>query len=87
MILAAKDINNKVVELIKVYNFYFDHFFIRQSDSLLCSSIHKFVDLDEFYIFYVHDFFGIIRDFNFFEKRLDCVYERWKGEWVRGGDG
>jgi hypothetical protein len=28
MILFEKIINNKVVELIKIYNFYFGHFFI-----------------------------------------------------------
>jgi hypothetical protein len=33
MISAEKVTNIKVVELIKIYNFYFDHFFIRQSDS------------------------------------------------------
>jgi hypothetical protein len=41
MILAPQVINNKVVELTKVYNFYFGHFFIEQSDSLHCSQLHK----------------------------------------------
>ena len=88
MISAANVINNKVVELIKVYNFYFDHFspdkvvvyivykFINLSHSLwpyeryvtfvnnvtitlLDEQIIKIkvVDLDQFYNFYVHDFF------------------------------
>ena len=35
---AKKVINNKVVELIKTYNFYFIYFFIQQSDSNI---IHK----------------------------------------------
>ena len=39
MILAEKVINNKVVELIKIYNFYFGHLFIRQSGRNI---VHKF---------------------------------------------
>jgi hypothetical protein len=62
MISAEKVTNNKVVELIKIYNFYFGHFFIRQSDSTRCRMKKwpkylsdeemtkiKVVDLDEFY--------------------------------------
>ena len=37
---SGKFINIKVVELIKMYNFYFDHFFVRQSDSVHCSQIY-----------------------------------------------
>ena len=33
MISAKKLMNVKVVELIKIYNFYFGHLFIRQSGS------------------------------------------------------
>jgi hypothetical protein len=32
--------NIKVVELIKSYNFYFDHFFIRQSSSNIVHKIY-----------------------------------------------
>jgi len=39
MILAEKVMNTKVVELIKIYNFYFGHLFIRQSDNTI---VHKF---------------------------------------------
>jgi hypothetical protein len=39
MISAEKVINNKAVELIKMYNFYFDHFFIWQSD---INIVHNF---------------------------------------------
>jgi hypothetical protein len=39
MILAEKFINTKVVELIKIYNFYFGNFFIRQSISIHVSQI------------------------------------------------
>ena len=38
MILAKKVTNIKVVEPIKLYNFYFGHFFIRQSGSNI---VHK----------------------------------------------
>ena len=41
MIPAEKVINNKVVQLIDIYNFYFDYFFIQQSGSIHCSQIHK----------------------------------------------
>ena len=40
MILAEKVMNIKVVELIKIYNFYFDHFFIRQSGSNIVHKIY-----------------------------------------------
>jgi hypothetical protein len=33
MISTEKVMNIKVVELIKIYNFYFGHFFIRQNGS------------------------------------------------------
>jgi hypothetical protein len=33
MISVEKVMNIKVVEIIKIYNFYFGHFFIRQSDN------------------------------------------------------
>jgi len=39
MIPAGKVINIKVVQLIKIYNSYFGHLFIRQSDSNI---VHKF---------------------------------------------
>jgi hypothetical protein len=39
MILAKKVTNIKVVQLIKIYNFYFGHLFIRQNDS---NTVHKF---------------------------------------------
>ena len=32
--------NYKVVELIKIYNFYFDHLLIRQSGTIHCSQIY-----------------------------------------------
>ena len=38
MISDEKVMNIKVVRLIKIYNFYFGHFFIRQSDT---NTIHK----------------------------------------------
>jgi len=38
MTSAEKVINIKVVELIKIYNFYFGHLFIRQNDSNI---VHK----------------------------------------------
>jgi hypothetical protein len=37
MISAEKVINIEVVELIKIYNFYFDHLFIQQSATIHCS--------------------------------------------------
>jgi hypothetical protein len=40
MISAEKVMNIKVVELIKIYNFYFDHLFIRQSDSNIVHKIY-----------------------------------------------
>jgi hypothetical protein len=40
MISAKKVMNIKVVELIKIYNFYFGHFFISQSVSKHCSLTH-----------------------------------------------
>ena len=40
MVLAEKVINNKVVELIKIYNFYFGHFFIRENDSNIVHKIY-----------------------------------------------
>jgi hypothetical protein len=39
MISYEKVIYNKVVEVIKIYNFYFGHLFIQQSDSNI---VHKF---------------------------------------------
>ena len=41
IISAEKVMNIKVIELVKMYNFYFGHFFIRQSGSKHCSQIHK----------------------------------------------
>ena len=38
MVSAEKVSNNKVIELIKIYNFYFGHFFIRESGS---NTVHK----------------------------------------------
>jgi hypothetical protein len=38
MILAEEVKNIKVTELIKIYYFYFGHFFIQQSDSNI---VHK----------------------------------------------
>ena len=47
MIPAEKVINIKVVQLIKIYNSYFDHLFIRQSDSDI---VHKFyISLSKFH--------------------------------------
>jgi len=47
MIPAGKVINIKVVQLIKIYNSYFDHLFIRQSDSNI---VHKFyISLSKFH--------------------------------------
>ena len=46
MVSAGKVINNKVVEHIKIYNFYFGHFFIRESGRNI---VHKiFVSLLQF---------------------------------------
>jgi hypothetical protein len=69
-ILAEKVTNIKIVELIKIYKFYFGHLFIRQSDkfvnivtivtiTLSDEEITKIkvVDLDKFYNFVVDDFF------------------------------
>jgi hypothetical protein len=39
MISIEEVINIKVVELIKIYNFYFGHFFIRRSGSKHCSQM------------------------------------------------
>jgi len=38
MISAKKVVNIKVVQLVKIYNFYFGHFFIQQND---CNIVHK----------------------------------------------
>ena len=47
MIPAGKVINIKVVQLIKIYNSYFGHLFIRQSDSNI---VHKFyISLSNFH--------------------------------------
>jgi hypothetical protein len=40
MILAKKIMNIKVVELIKIYNFYFGHLFIQQSDNNIVYKIY-----------------------------------------------
>jgi hypothetical protein len=40
MTSAEKVMNIKVVELIKIYNFYFGHFFIRQSGSNIVHKIY-----------------------------------------------
>ena len=40
MISAKNIMNIKVVELIKIYNFYFDHLFIQQRGSIHCSQIY-----------------------------------------------
>jgi hypothetical protein len=46
MISAAKVVNIQVVRLIKIYNFYFDHLFVRQIDSNI---VHKiYISLLEF---------------------------------------
>ena len=41
MIPRKKVITNKVVQLTKIYNFYFSYFFIWQSSSIYYSQIHK----------------------------------------------
>ena len=47
MIPAEKVINIKVVQLIKIYNSYFGHLFIRQSDSNI---VYKFyISLSKFH--------------------------------------
>ena len=43
MISAEKVMNIKVVEIIKIYNFYFGHFFIRQSGSSIVLKIYIYV--------------------------------------------
>ena len=65
MISAEKVMNIKVVELIKIYNFYFAYLFIRHGGNNVRTTLSyeemtkiKVVDLDEFYNFYVHDFFS-----------------------------
>jgi hypothetical protein len=40
MISAKKVMNIKVIELIKIYNFYFDYLFIQQSDSNIVHKIY-----------------------------------------------
>jgi hypothetical protein len=50
MISAKEVINNKVVELNKIYNFYFGHFFIQQNDS---SSLKKQSDSNIVHKFYI----------------------------------
>ena len=40
MISDEKVMNIKVVRLIKIYNFYFGHFFIRQCDSNIVHKIY-----------------------------------------------
>ena len=72
MISAKKIMNIKVVELIKIYNFYFGHFFIRQSCGKHCSKFTslsyttlsneemtkiKVVDLEKLHNFVVDNFF------------------------------
>ena len=42
IISAEKVMNIKVLELIKIYNFYFGHLSIRQSGSMHCSQIYLF---------------------------------------------
>ena len=60
MILAEKVINNKVVELIKLYNFYFGHFFIRESGSNIVHKIYLslllFMKPYERYVKFVNNF-------------------------------
>jgi hypothetical protein len=45
IILAEKVMIIKVVKLTKMYNFYFDHFFIRYSD---INIVHKILAFDFF---------------------------------------
>jgi len=52
MISAEKFINIKVVELIKIYNFYFDHCFVPQSGSKI---VYKLTYLSYSSINYVRD--------------------------------
>jgi hypothetical protein len=40
MVSDENVINNKVVELIEIYNFYFSHFFIRESGSNIVHKIY-----------------------------------------------
>jgi hypothetical protein len=53
MISAEKVISNKVVELIKIYHFYFGHFFIGESSSNIIHKIYisllEFMKLREMY--------------------------------------
>jgi hypothetical protein len=52
MISDEKVMNIKVVELIKIYNFYFGHCFIQQSGSNI---VHKLTYLSYSFINYVRD--------------------------------
>ena len=52
MISAEEVMNIKVVELIKIYNFYFGHFFIRQSGSKHCSQM----------TYHLNSFINYVRD-------------------------
>ena len=40
MVSAKKVINNKVVELIKIYNFYFDYFLIQENNNNIVHKIY-----------------------------------------------
>jgi hypothetical protein len=65
MISAEKVMNIKVVELIKIYNFYFDHFFIQQSGSNIAHKIY--ISLQWFHNYKVA--FGRVREMGRDSKR------------------
>jgi len=50
MISAKKVMNINVVELIKIYNFYFDYFLIRHSGSNI---VYKIYISEQYYYHYV----------------------------------
>jgi uncharacterized protein YhbP (UPF0306 family) len=53
MISAEKVMNIKVVQLVKIYNVYFGHLFIRQTDSNI---VHKsYISLLKFHKLYKRD--------------------------------
>ena len=50
MVSAEKVTNIKVVQLIKIYNFYFGHLFIRQNNSNIVHKLYISLIVHKFYL-------------------------------------
>ena len=68
MISAEEVMNIKVVELIKIYNFHFGHFFIWQSDTKYCSQM----------TYLLYSFINYTRDM--FMNNVYYHFVRWRND-------